>query len=112
MMMKWDMSFAVELIALVMGAKLLMKVCKEEVCCKLFYKIIGYFVVIASMILILCTAFQSYKMMERKGEGPMKGMHSKMMMDPAMHEKMMKECPMMKKMMEEMEGHGEEHEGK
>lgn len=102
MMMKWDMSFAVELIALVMGAKLLMKACKEEVCCKLFYKIIGYFVVIVSMILILCTAFQGYKMMDRKGEGSMMGMHHKMMMDPAMHEKMMKE----------MEGHEKGHEGK
>lgn len=96
---------AVSLLSLVAGSFLLMKVCKEDVCCKLFYKIVGYAVVIISILLIICGGY--WKIVKFTHHGWGRGMGGMEMMGgkgmkPEMMKEMMKNCPMMK-MMEEMQ---------
>ncbi len=99
------MLIAVSMLSLVAGSFLLMKVCKEEVCCKLFYKIVGYAVVIISILLIICGGYWKIAKIGHRGwdrgMGPMEMMGGKGM-NPEQMKEMMKNCPMMK-MMEQMQ---------
>jgi hypothetical protein len=61
MMFKLDMTFALELIALVSGTALLMWACKPEAGCKGFAKAVGYFAVIASILTMLCTGYTAFR---------------------------------------------------
>ena len=106
--MKMDAVFAVELLALVFGTMLYVKSFKPELtCCKRGVRIISYFVIIASFLLMINSGIGCYQHCKRSGwhkggmgMGQMSGMS---MMNPKMHEKMMKDCPMMKKMMDDMD---------
>lgn len=52
-----DAAFALELLALVAGTYLLITACKDGVPCKAFVKFISYFVIVASILVMLCTSF-------------------------------------------------------
>lgn len=111
-MMKMDALFALELLALVFGTMLYVKSFKPELtCCKRGVRIISYFVIIASFLLMINTGIGCYSHCKRGGwnKGPMgmDRMSEMPMMGSKMHEKMMKECPMMKKMMDDMDKDGE-----
>jgi hypothetical protein len=99
---------AVSMLSLVGGMFLLMKTCKEEICCKLFYKIVAYVVVVISMLLILCSGTKIvWKYSHHAGcKHEMEMMGGKEMKPEQMRE-MMKNCPMMK-MMHEMQEQSEE----
>lgn len=56
MMFQLDSAFATELIALVLGTGLLVLVNKWEVKC-LFTKIVGVFVITASILSMICTVY-------------------------------------------------------
>lgn len=104
MMMHFHGVMALELLALVAGMMLLQKVCSAEVCCRLFFKIVAYFVIVVSMLMIVCTAWNGVKMCKEwgcmRGKGPMGGMMGPEM-GPGMGP-MMRDRPMMK-MMQPME---------
>ena len=101
------LTIAVSMLALVSGMFLLMKTCKEEMCCKLFYKIVAYVVVIISMLLIIDGG---YRMVWRISHHAKWAHEMEMMggkgMNPEMMKEMMKNCPMMKEMQEESEEKG------
>lgn len=111
-----DTAFAVELIALVAGAALLVLASKEGASYKGLGKIVGYFTIVASILALLCTGYYWIKYWEQgqfdspqtmSGMSMMGGMgmmKKKSMMECPMMEKMMKECPMMKKMMGDGQG--------
>ena len=109
-MMHGDMGLtvAVSMLSLVAGMMLLMKTCKEEICCKLFYKIVAYAVVVISMLLIVGSGAKAAWRFSHHGEWKheMEMMGGKGMKPEQMQE-MMKNCPMMK-MMHEMQEQTEE----
>lgn len=109
MMFQADTAFAVELLALVAGTALLIFAGRENVCCKAFAKIVGYFTIVAAILAMLCTFYYTVRYWE---EGHFShpysattihphqglGMGQKgMMMHPAMMKEMMQNCPMMQK---------------
>lgn len=115
-------AFALELIALVAGTIVLVRVSKEEVCCKKFTKIVGIFVIVASLLLMICTVYHrvlscskgSCDMHDKTGMSGMMSepkrmdmmMHGKEMMnmmDNEARSKFMKDYPRMKMMMESKE---------
>ena len=59
-MFEMKMAYALELIALVGGAFLVMKGCQAPDCHRRFGKIVGWFTVVAALLLMLCTAWHSY----------------------------------------------------
>jgi len=59
-----DIAFALELAALVLGTALLIFISKEECSCKKFGKVIAYFVIVTSVLAILCTSFYSIRYWE------------------------------------------------
>ena len=79
MMMMSHVALALTLIAFSMGMLILFAAEKESVCCKNCKMIAGYFVVIVSLIIFACTA---YNMVKHCGKGGM----------------MRGDCPMMKMM--------------
>ncbi len=106
MVFKADTALAVELIALAAGTLLLLYAGKEQVCCKIFAKIVAYFVIIAAFLALLCTSYYTMRywedghfskpcpMMHMKERGMMRGMPGK-----ERHEGM-RERPMMRMMHE------------
>lgn len=100
---------AVSMLSLVGGMFLLMKTCcKEELCCKSFYKIVAYAVVVISMLMIIGSGAKSiWRMSHHGGWKYEMGMMDGKGMKPEMMQKMMKNCPMMK-MMQEMQNETEE----
>lgn len=108
--MKGGMLIAVAMLSLVAGTWLAVRSCKGDVCCTLFPKIVGYAVVIISILLILCganrvlfgPAYHHWKD-GRGGYGMMgpKGMMMFEHMSPEERAKMMKDHPMMKGMKDE-----------
>lgn len=75
-----DLAFAITLIALVMGTRLLMDVNKEkDLCCDKFYKTMGYVAVVGALLTLVCIGWNSYK--EYKNP-PMGNMPFNRMMDP------------------------------
>lgn len=60
MLFEMKMAYALELIALVGGALLVMKGCQASDCHRRFGKIIGWFTVVVALLLMLCTAWHSY----------------------------------------------------
>lgn len=57
-----DIAFSLTLIALVMGTRLIMDVCTaKDLCCGKFYKIVGYVVVVGSLLTLFCVASNAYK---------------------------------------------------
>ena len=112
--MEMNIVFAVELLTLVLGTMLYVKSFKPELtCCRKGVRIISYFVIIASFLLMISSGIGCYKHCKRNGwyNGPMRMNQMNMnqmdmrprMMDPKMRERMMKECPMMRQMMEDMQ---------
>lgn len=106
-------ALALTLIALVAGTILLVRVSKEEVCCKKFTKIVGIFVIVASLLLLICTVYHrvlgwskgSCDMHDKMGASGMM-MHGKEMMnmmDNEARSKFMKDYPRMRMMMESKE---------
>ena len=53
-------SFALALIALVLAQFLLVWIQKQELCCKIMPKVIGYFTIVASILLMVCLVYISY----------------------------------------------------
>ncbi|MBT3181786.1 MAG: hypothetical protein HN337_04660 [Deltaproteobacteria bacterium] len=106
MMFKANASMALELISLVAGTWLAIKAWSGEFCCKKFAKVVSVFVIVLSILLIICSASFKIGYMIKGGHYKHgKGHMGKMMhkMDPEMRDKMMTECPMMKKMQEKGE---------
>jgi len=95
------MLVAVSMLSLVAGMFLLMKACREEVCCKSFHKVVAYAVIVISMLLILCGGYRSITGYSRHPLRP-RPMMGRMMggkgMNPEMMMEMMKDCPMMRMM--------------
>jgi len=54
-------AFATSLIALAAGTALLLWASQSEACCKGFGKVVGYFVVVASILSLLCVSYNSLK---------------------------------------------------
>jgi hypothetical protein len=83
MIFEMKMAYALELIALVAGVFLLLRACGAEACCRLFARIVAWFVIAVSAILIICTAWHNYLLFK---EGCMKhggmGCHMGGMMPP------------------------------
>lgn len=93
-------SIAMSLIALAAGLFLLMKTCTQEMCCKLFYKIMAWIIVVISILMIICGGYWKITKCAKYGcwgRGKGMGMMHKGKMSP----EMMKNCPMMQ-MMEQM----------
>lgn len=104
MVFKFHTAFALGLIALVAGTYLLMRIDKEDVCCKVFAKIVGYVVVILSILGMICSTYYS-AMYWKAGHycpsmmhGGKYGMHKMLHRGERRH--MMKKSPPMKKMFE------------
>ena len=57
--MLFHIAVALSLIALVMGTYLVVRVAKEEVCCKGFAKIVGIATIVLSILVIICSAYHS-----------------------------------------------------
>lgn len=114
MVFKFHMAFALGLIALVAGTYLIAKVHSMEMCCKGFAKFVGWFVVVAAFLSLICSSYYSvlyfkaghycpHKM--RRGM-PMMMHHGKgmgMMKDCPHMKEAMEKCPQMKQMMEQGE---------
>ncbi|MFH1830640.1 MAG: hypothetical protein ABH871_07685 [Pseudomonadota bacterium] len=102
MIFQINMAIALSLIALVAGMYLLMKVwkeqmcCKEEMCCKVFAKIVGYVVVIVSILIFLCSSFHGVLYITGVDIGC--GMGGKWYKKDMMHNKMMMHSPRIKMM--------------
>jgi hypothetical protein len=94
-------SIAVSLIALASGLFLLMKTCTQEMCCKLFYKIMAWIIVVISILMILCGGYWKIQKISHYGWGRGKGMG---MMHKGMSPEMMKNCPMMQMMEQVKQG--------
>ena len=94
-------TIAMAMISLVAGLFLLMKTCKEEMCCKLFYKIMSWAVIVISILMILGGGYWKIvkcseygwcpKKMMMKGDmgmmhhkGMMQGMEMRKIMKPGM----------------------------
>jgi len=87
---------ALSMLSLVAGMFLLIKACREEICCKAFAKVVAYAVVIISILLILCGGVKMVTKCARHGWGQCTGMkHKGMMMMEKMRPGMM---PMMRGM--------------
>lgn len=102
-------SIGISLIALASGLFLLMKTCTQEMCCKLFYKIMAWIIVVIAALMVICGGYWKIQKMSHGGWGYGKwgkGMMHKGMMMKGMSPEMMKHCPMMQ-MMEQMK-RGEE----
>ncbi len=117
-------TIALSLLSLVAGTFLLVRTCKEEMCCRWFPKVVAYVVIVISIIMLICSGYwrivkiSHYGWGSAKwgmtrggrgmmgGMGMMKGMKG---MSPEMMEEMMKRCPMMQMMQGEEER--EEREG-
>ncbi len=107
--MKGGLLIAVAMLSLVAGTWLAVRSCKGDVCCTLFPKIVGYAVVVVSILLILCganrvlfgPAYHHWK--DGRGGYGMRGPKGMMFEKMSAEEraKMMKDHPMMKGMMEE-----------
>lgn len=101
------MLVALAMLSLVAGMFLLMKACKEDVCCKAFHKIVAYVVIVLSMLIVICGVYKTVWKYSHHGFGPGREMMGGKEMKPEMMMEMMKNCPMMKmmeKMQEEKEG--------
>lgn len=59
-----DIAFALELAVLVLGTALLIFISKEECSYKQFGKVIAYFVIVTSIMAILCTSYYSIRYWE------------------------------------------------
>lgn len=102
MMMHFHGVMALELLALVAGMLLLHKVCNAEICCRLFFKVVAYFVIIVSMLMIVCSVWHGVAALKdggfcMRGKCPMMGGMMGPEMGPGMGP-MMKDRPMMKMM--------------
>jgi hypothetical protein len=88
------MLIAVSMLSLVAGMFLLIKAWKEEMCCKLFPKIVGYAVVVISILLIICGGYRMACKHPRPGLGPEKEMMGPSPMgERGMHHGMMRGAP-------------------
>lgn len=102
------------LLSLVAGTFLLVKTCKEEMCCRWFPKLVAYVVIVISILMLLSCGYWKIMKLSHHGWDYGKwgrGMHKGMMMkgmSPEKMQEMMKNCPMMQ-MMKGME-QGEEEE--
>lgn len=92
MMFLADTAFAVELLALVAGTFLLVRISGQEVCCKTFGKVVAYFTIVASILAMLCTFYYTARYWE---DGHFKTPHTMMRMQGMD----MMDCPMMQDMM-------------
>lgn len=77
MVFQADMAFALGLIALVASAALIMWSSKEGAACKLLGKIVGYVALVAAVLTLLCTGFNSVRYWDCGGHGK-HGKHWKM----------------------------------
>lgn len=99
-------SIAISLLSLAAGLFLLMKTCTQEMCCKLFYKIMAWIIVVISILMIICGGYWKITKCAKHGcWGYGKGMHKGMMMK-GMSPEMMKNCPMMQMMDQMKQGQG------
>jgi hypothetical protein len=89
-------SIAISLISLAAGLFLLMKTCTQEMCCKLFYKIMAWIIVVISVLMIICGGYWKITKWSHHGWGHSKCMG--MMKGKGMSPEMMKNCPMMQMM--------------
>ncbi|MCP5468544.1 MAG: hypothetical protein H7A32_04670 [Deltaproteobacteria bacterium] len=103
MMFQADTAFAVELLALVAGTALLIFAGRENVCCKAFAKIVGYFTIVAAILAMLCTFYYTVRYWE---EGHFSHPYSATTIHPhqglgmgqkGMMKEMVQNCPMMQK---------------
>ena len=95
-------TIALSLLSLVAGTFLLVKTCKEEMCCRWFPKIVAYVVIVISIVLLVCAGYWKIAGWSHHGWGYGHGKHMKMKdMTPEQMQDMMKKCPMMQKMQEE-----------
>lgn len=78
MLFEMKMAYALELIALVGGAFLVMKGCQSPECHRRFGKIIGWFTVVVALLLMLCTAWHSFVLWKSVGFCPHKAMGLRM----------------------------------
>lgn len=97
-------TLGVSLIALAGGLFLLMKTCTQEMCCKLFYKIMAWIIVVIASLMVVCGGYWKIMKMSHGGWGYGKGMMHKGMMMKGMTPEMMKNCPMMQMMQQMKEG--------
>ncbi len=106
MVFKINMAISLSLLTLVAGMFLLIRAWKEEICCKVFVKIVGYVVVIVSILLFLCSSYHGilYKVSKEGGWGYGRG---GMMRGKGMMHRMMRESFPMREMMQPEEGRGE-----
>jgi hypothetical protein len=74
MVFEIKMAYALELIALVGGAFLVMKGCQAPDCHRRFGKIVGWFAVVVALLLMLCTAWHSYVFWKSADFCPQKAM--------------------------------------
>lgn len=95
MMFQADTAIAVELLALVAGTFLLIWSAKENIIYKGFAKTIAYFVIVVSILAILCTSYYAFRYWEdgyfNKPHTAInqKYMHNNMMKNSDMHKNMM-----------------------
>ena len=98
MIFKLHSAFALGLIALVAGTYLISKMSSENMCCKKFAKLVGWFVVVTAFLGLICITYHGviYSKDGGCGYGKMwRGKH------------MMKGHPHMRKMMREKQESGE-----
>lgn len=60
MIFKFHTAFALGLIALVAGTYLVARMRSTEMCCRGFAKVIGWLVVIAAFLSLVCTSYYGY----------------------------------------------------
>lgn len=98
-------TIAVSMLSLVAGTFLLMKTCKEEMCCRWFPKIVAYVVIVISILLMICGGYWKVTKWGRHGRGYAHGRGFGMMkgVTEEQRQAMMKDCPMMKEMREKAE---------
>jgi hypothetical protein len=77
MLFEIKMAYALELIALVGGAFLVMKSCQAPDCHRRFGKIVGWFTVVFALLLMLCTTWSSYVVWKTADFCPHKAMGMK-----------------------------------
>jgi hypothetical protein len=93
-------AIALSMLSLVAGTFLLVKTCKEEMCCRWFPKIVAYVVIVISVLMILCGGYWRIVKWGHHGWGYGRGKAMMKGMSPEQMKVMMKDCPMMKMMQE------------
>ena len=103
MIFKFHTAFALGLIAMVAGTYLVSKMSSENMCCKKFAKLVGWFVVVTAFLGLICSTYHWVSYCKDGGCGRGGYGRGRMMRGRGM----MKDLPLMEKMKKQESGPSE-----